>query len=171
MSIKRHDFFWVHQSTWGGEKWAKSGWVHQKTWVPKSLVVLGVVEYMCHNISSVVEFYRWWVLKSKVFLPRINILKGNCYILWIELPFVKMCQNHTFKVDFLCQKSPEFFWFFFSLMNISLGHYILLKTTLFSNIMPNFWRTGIPRNHKMQWFTLRPKILLFRTHHLWNSFC
>ena len=83
-------------------------------------------------------------------MPRINILKGNCYILWIELPFVKMCQNHTFKVDFLCQKSPEFFWFFFSLMNISLGAGFMFLafsknfnfwTTLLSKMGPNFGRS------------------------------
>ena len=31
------------------------------------------------NVSSVVEFSRWWVLK--VFWPKINILKGNYCIL------------------------------------------------------------------------------------------
>ena len=27
------------------------------------------------NVSSDVEFQRWWVLKSKIFWPRINMLK------------------------------------------------------------------------------------------------
>ena len=40
--------------------------------------------------------------------------------------------------------------------------------------MPNFWRTGAPRIFKIQWFPLSilifwSKILLFRTHHLYNS--
>ena len=29
------------------------------------------------NVSSVVEFQIWWVLKSKLFCIRINMLKGN----------------------------------------------------------------------------------------------
>ena len=28
------------------------------------------------NISFVVEFQKWWVLKSNIFWPRINIIKG-----------------------------------------------------------------------------------------------
>lgn len=32
-SVKWHELFGAHQSTWGGEKWAKFGCVHQKTWV------------------------------------------------------------------------------------------------------------------------------------------
>ena len=33
------------------------------------------------------------------------------------------------------------------------------RTTLFSKIMPNFWRTGAPRIFKIQWFPL--SILIF----------
>ena len=63
---------------------------------------------------------------------------------------VKKCLNLTFKVNFLCQKSFESFWFFFSLKNISLEEGFLLWsffenfnfwTTLFSKMMPNFWRS------------------------------
>ena len=116
------------------------------------------------NISSVVEIQRWWVLKSKVFGQESTSSKEIVvFYEYNELRFVKKCQNCTFKVDFLCQKSTESFWIFFSLMNINLGDHFLIKTffsnfnfwtTLFSKIMPNFWRTGIPCNHKMQWFPL-----------------
>ena len=34
----------------------------------------GQVSYLFINISSVVEFQRWWVLKSKFFRPRIKTL-------------------------------------------------------------------------------------------------
>jgi len=63
---------------------------------------------------------------------------------------VKKCLNLTFKVIFLCQKSFESFWFFFSLKNISLEEGFLLLsffenfnfwTTLFSKMVPNFWRS------------------------------
>ena len=49
--------------------------------------------------------------KMQDFCPRINIcsneivLKQSCDELW----FVKKCRNHTFNVNFLCQKSTEFF--------------------------------------------------------------
>ena len=47
-------------------------------------------------------------------------------------------------------------------------------TTLYSKIMPNFWRTDIHCIQKIQLFPLNklifvPKILLFGTHHFWNS--
>ena len=58
------------------------------------------------DISSVVEFERWWVLKSKV---QINILKGFFKKSFDELWFVKKCQNRTFKVNFWCQNQPNFF--------------------------------------------------------------
>ena len=32
-----------------------------------------------NNVSSVVEFIRWWVIKCKIFCPRINMLKGNFF--------------------------------------------------------------------------------------------
>ena len=62
------------------------------------------------NVSSVVEFQRWWVLKCKIFSQestrsKENVLKKSCNELW----FVKKCLNRTFKVNFLCQKSMEFF--------------------------------------------------------------
>ena len=61
------------------------------------------------NISLVVEFKRWWVLKSKIFgqestYSRENLFKKSVAKLW----FIKMCQNCTFKVNFQCQKSTEF---------------------------------------------------------------
>ena len=81
------------------------------------------------SISSVVEFQRWWVLKSKVFGQESTYSKEIVvFYEYNELWFVKKCQNHTFNVDFLCQKSMELFWIFFSLMNINLGDHFLLKS-------------------------------------------
>ena len=74
-------------------------------------------------------------------------------MIWLSQMFtwvVKKCLNLTFKVNFLCQKSFESFWFFFSLKNISLEEGFLLLsffenfnfwTTLFSKIVPNFWQS------------------------------
>ena len=74
-------------------------------------------------------------------------------MIWLSQMFtrvVKKCLNLTFKVIFLCQKSPELFWFFFSLKNISLEEGFLLLsfvenfnfwTTLFSKMVLNFWQS------------------------------
>ena len=45
-----------------------------------------------------------------------------------ELRFVKKCENRTFKVNFLCQKSTEFYQKKISSKNINLGDHYLLKT-------------------------------------------
>ena len=51
---------------------------------------------------------------------------------------VKKCQNLTFKVNFLCQKSSESFSIFFSLKNINLGaHFSLLS--FFDNIFKSLY--------------------------------
>ena len=47
--------------------------------------------------------------KQQCFGPRINLIKKICCILWI---MNYGCPKCTFKVDFLCQKSKEFFKFF-----------------------------------------------------------
>ena len=44
-----------------------------------------------------------------------------------ELQFIEKYQNHTLKVDFLCQKLSKSFQKKFSLKNINLGHQLLLK--------------------------------------------
>ena len=54
------------------------------------------------------EFLRWWVLKCKIFAQESTCSK-KLKQSYDELRFVKKCQNHTFKVNFLCQKSTEFF--------------------------------------------------------------
>ena len=61
------------------------------------------------NISSVGEFQRWWVLKSKIFGQESTYTKDLFFKSVDELQFIKKCQNRTFKVNFLCQKSTEFF--------------------------------------------------------------
>ena len=110
--------------------------------------------------------------KKQDFCPRINMLKGKKikkFCRWMTVH--RKVPKRTLKFDLLCQKSSEFF---------HLGNHFLLKTlfssfnfwtTLFSKIMPNFWRTvshcfeKISFEHVDSW----AKILLFRTHHLWNS--
>ena len=100
-----------------------------------------------------------------------------------DLQFIKKCQNRTFKVNFQCQKWTKFFQKKISSKNINLGDHFLVKTffsklnfwtTLLSKITPNFWQTDIPLRNFLEhfpcWYVVFwPKILLSRTHHLWNS--
>ena len=37
------------------------------------------------NVSYVMEFLAWWVLKSKVFAQKSTVVKWNCCILWIDI--------------------------------------------------------------------------------------
>ena len=86
--------------------------------------------------------------KIQDFCPRINMVKGIfSKQSYNEVWFFKKCQNCTFKVNFLGQKSTEFF----KKNSISIKETIFCKQNLFSNfnfwttllskIMPNFWRT------------------------------
>ena len=94
--------------------------------------------------------------KMQDFCPRIDKLKGNRCILRIRVAPV-------------CQKVPKsYFQSQFSMSNINLGDHFLWKTffsnfnfwtTLFSKIMPNFWRTGAPRILKIQRFPLSMSFL------------
>ena len=67
----------------------------------------GKAHVMGINVRSVVEFQRWWVLKSKIFGQESTYSK-DFFKSVDELCFVKKCQNHTFKVNFRCQKSTDF---------------------------------------------------------------
>ena len=77
------------------------------------------------NISWVMEFLTCWVLKSKVFVKKSYVVKWNCELTYCQ--GLKKCQNHTFKVIFLCQKimefkkkSERFKWF----LKAGVGHFL-----------------------------------------------
>ena len=41
---------------------------------------------ICINVSYVMEFLAWWVLKNKVFTQKSTVVKRNCCtILWIDI--------------------------------------------------------------------------------------
>ena len=68
------------------------------------------VKWDACNISSVMEFQRWWwVLKSKVFGQELTYSKQVFLKSFNELQFIKKCQNCTFEVNIRCQKSVKFF--------------------------------------------------------------
>ena len=41
--------------------------------------------YTTVNVSYVMEFLAWWVLKSKVFAQKSTVVKWNCCILWTDI--------------------------------------------------------------------------------------
>ena len=107
-------------------------------------------------------------------------------MIWLSQMFtwvVEKCLNLTFKVNFLCQKSFESFWNFFSLKNISLEEGFLLLpffenfnfcTTLFSKMVPNFWRSvwtsvKVKSKNYFHFTDFFAKIYSLLTHDLQNS--
>ena len=80
------------------------------------------------NISSVVDIQGWWVLNSKIFGQKLTYSKEFFFEKKSvnELWLVKKCQNRTYKVNFRCQKSTEFFQKISS-KNIILGDHFLVK--------------------------------------------
>ena len=111
---------------WKVLSWRAHGWKVHGSWLKSPRFNLGLkclgfnlgfkfpTSGMKPNISSVVEFQRWWVLKSKVFGRESTYSKEIVvFYEYNKLRFVKKCQNHSFKVDSLCQKLTEFFDLFF----------------------------------------------------------
>ena len=37
------------------------------------------------NVSYIMEFLAWWVLKNQVFAQKSTVVKWNCSILWIDI--------------------------------------------------------------------------------------
>ena len=142
---------------------------------PKLCNVIGVFSTISNstrrlyiNTSSVVEFQRWWFLKSKIFAQESTCSKEiwkNNFCRWITV------HQKVAKLYFKC-------CFFRSKIVWNLKKKIILEnqfrrplfvkisffsfnfwTTLFSKIRPNFWRTGASLILKIQWFPL--SILIF----------
>ena len=80
------------------------------------------------NVSLVVEFQRWWVLKSKKVGQESAYSREIFFKKFVdELRFIKNCQNCIFKVNFQCQKSTEVFQKRISSKYINLGDHFLVK--------------------------------------------
>ena len=83
-------------------------------------------EWLSNNISSVVEFKRWWVLKSKIFGLESRFK---------EIPPMNDGSSKSAKIvlskSIFDVKNQQFF---FSFKNTNLGDYFLVATiTLFSS--------------------------------------
>ena len=101
------------------------------------------------NFRELAEYYQYGntgcrvfkrgVQIQKDFCLRINIAKGNCWIMRIGLCNGKVSKSAkspnlpTFKVNFLYHKLSESFSIFYSLKNINLGAHFL-SLTFFDSI-------------------------------------
>jgi len=65
----------------------------------------------------------------------------------------KKGQNRTYKVNFLCQKSTEFFYFLFSFQNINLGAHFWPK------ICPVLYYPSKTQQPILQYFTAIIRLL------------
>ena len=72
----------------------------------EELVAQKQVRFFTHKFQFGCGILKMVGLKKQIFWPRIN--KGF-FLSVVELQFVKKYQNRTFKVNFRCQKSAEFF--------------------------------------------------------------
>ena len=48
-------------------------------------IAMNALAEVHNNVSYVMEFLAWWVLKSKVFAQKSTVVKWNCCILWIDI--------------------------------------------------------------------------------------
>ena len=56
--------------------------------IKKSIMIkifLLLIHNIKGNVSYVMEFLAWWVLKSQVFAQKSTVVKWNCSILWIDI--------------------------------------------------------------------------------------
>ena len=104
--------------------------------------------YIYISVSSVVEFQRWLVLKSKISSQESTYSK-DFFNLSMNDSFTKSAKIVLSRSIFDVKKNFRKK----SFVNINLEDHFLLKTCFLLS------------KHVASW----PKILLFRTHHLWNS--
>jgi hypothetical protein len=101
---------------------------------------------MPNDIILAVEFQRWWVLKSKIFSQESICLKDFFFKFrrWMTLKFV--------------WKDSDNFWHKQSIFKVRFWYFSMNRN---SSADFNF----VSFEHGDSW----AKLLLFRTHHLWNS--
>ena len=109
--------------------------------------------YQSTNISSIVEFQKWWVLKGNIFDQEstyfFKIRQWNTVHQKVPKSYFQ-CQFSMSKINRIFSKKKSF------KNSINLGYNFLLKiffsrlnfwTTLLAKIMANFWWTDIPRRN------------------------
>ena len=129
---------------------------------------------MAPNVSYVMEFLAWWVLKSKVFAQKSTVVKWNCCILWIDIVWSlqklgiilesKVVQKLSLEKNVFNKKNSTKLIFldeiFFWKNSVNFWHG---KLTL----KVQFWHFLMNRNSSTNFYVDSwPKFLLFRTHHL-----
>ena len=129
-------FYWLRKSSWKEIPWSRA-------YLITILKLLGCAIIRCLgksfrkvswknqcsailycNVSYIMEFLAWWVLKSKVFAQNSTGVKLNCCILWIDIEWglqklglileSKVVQKGSPKLIFLEEfffKLKKFSWF------------------------------------------------------------
>ena len=136
------------------------------------------------NVSYVMEFLTWWVLKSKVFAQKSTVVKWNCFILWIDIVWglqnlglileSKVVQKLSLEKNGFNKKcSPKLIFlneFFFEKIRSIFD----IENWLWKYNFGTFWGPGTKSIYKIQQFHLNTvdfwaNALLFSTHQAKNS--
>ena len=139
---------------------------------------------MYTNVSYVMEFLAWWVLKSQVFAQKSTVVKWNCSILWIDIVWglqklglileSKVVQKLSLEKNVFNKKwSPKLIFlddFFFEKIWLIFD----IENWLWKYNFGTFWGPGTMSIYKIQQFHLNTvdfwaKTLLFRTHQARDS--
>ena len=116
---------------------------HQKT---RGLTCVKMAAYIkfvfnCLHISSVVEFQRWWILKSNIFGQESTNSKDFFLNPTMNYSLSKSAKIALSKSILYVKNQSNFFKKYKLSMNINLGDFFSkfnFLTTLLSKIMPNF---------------------------------
>ena len=143
--------------------------------------MIGIPESCMYiNVSYVMEFLAWWVLKSKAFAQKSTVVKWNCCILQIDIVWglqklglileSKVVQKLSLEKNVFYKKcSPKLNFFFEKIRSI-----FDIENWLWKYNFGTFWGPGTMSVYKIQQFHLNTvdfwaKALLFRTHQARNS--
>ena len=134
------------------------------------------------NVSYVMEFLPWWVLKSKVFTQKSTVFKWNWWIVWIDIEWGlqklglflenKVVQKLSLEKTFIRKKSPKLI-FLDEILFEKIWLIFDVENWLWKYNFGTFW--GRPwRYYKIMQFHLNTvdfwaNTFLFRTHQARNS--
>ena len=132
--------------------------------------LLCILHIIHTNVSSVVEFQVWWVLRSNFFGQESTYSKEFSLKKSVdELLFIKKCQNCTFKVNFWYQKSTKVFQKEKIILRTSTFKRPFFSIIFFLNSIFDklTFLVGSLKKSFPWWFVdFWPKMMLIRTHYL-----
>ena len=108
-------------------------------------------KYMCNNVSRVMEFRVWGVLKILNLVQKLRHSKE--IVIFCDRPNARAskCAKIILSKSIYYVKNQQNFFHFFHI-RVSIYETIFVKNILFSKIMPNFCRLGIRSIHIIHQF-------------------